>query len=97
MGKGPIDYDYPGCWFEECTRLAAIPGKSGRLTCIGRLNPPFRVQEQDGTTSTESYCLCIRNETGLRRLFLNGKADAEFLSHMLGIMVADEAGRESLS
>jgi len=89
----PIDYYSPRCWYDECHRLAAFPGKSGRLTSIGRLDPPFLVHEQDGTVSEETYCICIRNETGLRRLLLNGQADADALNNLLGIMVDDEAGR----
>ena len=91
--SGPIDYDYPGCWFEECTRLLALPGKSGRLTCIGRLDPPLELSEDDETTSRETYCLCIRNKNGLRRLFLNGRDDGKFLRRFLDVMEQDEEAR----
>lgn len=58
------------CFYDGCTPLLCWRGRSQRTIILGRLDPPFRVHEHDGTVTEEPYCQCSKNELGLKRLFL---------------------------
>lgn len=78
------------CYFDGCTPLLCWRGKSDRVLLLGRLDPPFRVHEHDGTVTEETYCWCSKNELGIRRQFLV-PGDASLFRSFMATMERDAA------